>query len=117
MAESVFALAALRAVEAGESERVIGRDELPALLRRLEWALVEVCLQLGPAVRSLNAREGRVELEASGELVFRAMESAVLSRVVAELGLGAEAEAETFMKLLKAAVGCGVSTGLTAQRW
>ena len=103
MADAVYALAALAGFENG-GEKVIGRDEEGALLRRFRWALVDVCLQLGPAVRMLRAQTGEVELVASGELVHRAMESAVLQRVLAELGLETEETAREYLRILKSTV-------------
>lgn len=114
MAESVYALAALRALEAGGDERrVIGRDEEPALVRRFEWALVEVCLQLGEVVRTLDATQGRVELAAagSGELIFRALESAVLKRVLAEVGLERPEGSAEVLKLLRELTAAGGRDG------
>ncbi len=103
MAESVYALAALNAYETG-SERVIGRNEADALRSRFQWAMVDVCLQLGPAVRSLLAQEGRVELVTGGELVHHALGSAVVQRVLAELGLDTEETAAEYVRVLKAVV-------------
>ena len=103
MADAVYALAALAVFENG-GEKVIGRDEEGALMSRFRWALVDVCLQLGPAVRMLRAQTGEVELVASGELVHRALESAVLQRVLAELGLETEETAREYLRILKSTV-------------
>ena len=104
MAESVYALAALDAIEKGSSERVIGRNEGDALRSRFQWALVDICVQLGPAVRSLKAQEGRAELAVSGDLVHHALAGAVLQRVLAELGLDTEETAAEYMRVLKSVV-------------
>lgn len=103
MAESVYALAALDAFENGK-ERVIGRNEGDALRNRLQWALTDICLQLGPAVRSLNAQQGQVELVVSGDLVHHALAGAVLQRVLAEVGLETEETAAEYMRVLKSVV-------------
>ena len=103
MAESVYALAALDAFEKG-NERVIGRHEGAALRSRFQWAMVDVCLQLGAAVRSLKAQEGRVEMAVGGDLVHHALAGAVLQRVLAELGLDTEETAAEYMRVLKSVV-------------
>lgn len=103
MAESVYALAALDAFEKG-SERVIGRNEGDALRSRFQWALVDICVQLGPAVRSLLAQEGRVELVVGGDMIHHALAGAVLQRVLAELGIDTEKTAAEYMRVLKSVV-------------
>lgn len=87
MADAVYALAALRALETGAENRMIGRDEEEALLRRFEWALTEICLRLGSAVKELDARRGRAVIEPGGDMVYRALEWAVQQTVLADLGL------------------------------
>ncbi len=89
MADTVYALSALRAIETG-GERIIGRDEETALFRRFEWALAEVCVALGSVVTAMNAREGIVELDASGPLLHKTFEGAVLQSVLFDLRLTEE---------------------------
>ena len=102
MADTVYALSALRAIETG-SDRIIGRDEEEALFRRFEWALTEICIAMGPAVKKLNAREGIAEIETAGALIHKALEAAVVQSVLSDLGLSADSPS-LYLRILRSLV-------------
>ena len=102
MADTVYAISALRAINTGR-DNIIGRDEEEALFRRFQWALTEVCVAIGPAVKSMNAREGVVIVETEGSLVHRALETAVTQAVLADLGLNDDNPA-IYLRILRGLV-------------
>lgn len=86
LADSVFALAAMKALESG-SHAVIGRHESAALRRRFENSLVKVALGLSPFVAALNPEEGTMEIEGGYPFLHRHVENAMLACVENDLGL------------------------------
>ena len=86
MADTVYAMAALKTFETG-AERIIGRREEAALTRMFEHTLLEISLSLGAAVKSVNVTAGKIEIDAEGPTVHQMLEAAVTGRVLEELRL------------------------------
>lgn len=99
MADMVYATAALKSFETG-AERVIGRREEPALIRMFKRALLEVSIQLRPAVRVLNTASGTISLDVSEPLAHQMLEAAVLKKVLSRLSL-TDDDPETYVRILR----------------
>lgn len=99
MADTVYALAALKTFETG-AERVIGRNEEAALLRMFARALLDVSLHLGRQVKAIDSQAGRIEIDSAEPLLHRLVESAVLHSVLLELNL-TDAEPDVYLRTIR----------------